>query len=80
MLLPTHLIFSTHALSVKREGPYEKRKLKFCGCYIPLWLCSSIAGYCNIVVIATALMSDRDVTINREPAKNRFKDVTIQIG
>ncbi len=25
-------------------------------------------------------MSGRDVTINREPAKNRFKDVTIQIG
>ncbi len=55
------LIFSTYALSIKREGrnltKNKKRKYRgFCGCCIPLRLCSSIARYCDIAVIATALI------------------------
>ncbi len=56
------LIFSTYALSIKREGhnltKKKKKKRKYrgcCGCCIPLRLCSSIARYCDIAVIATAL-------------------------
>ncbi len=47
------LIFSTYALSIKREGrnlPKKKKKSKYhsyCGCCIPLRLCSSIARYCG---------------------------------
>ncbi len=57
------LIFSTYSLSIKREGrnltkKKEKKERKYrgcCGCCIPLRLCSSIARYCDIAVIATAL-------------------------
>ncbi len=56
------LIFSTYALSIKREGRNltKKKRRKYrscCGCCIPLRLCSSIARYCNIAVIATALFT-----------------------
>ncbi len=54
------LIFSTYALSIKREGRNLKKIRKYrgcCGCCIPLRLCSSIARYCNIAVIATALLA-----------------------
>ncbi len=52
------LIFSTYALSIKREGRNlpKKKKKEISGCCIPLRLCSSIARYCDIAVIATALV------------------------
>ncbi len=57
------LIFSAYAPSIKREGrnltKKKKKKRKYrgcCGCCIPLRLCSSIARYCDIAVIATALL------------------------
>ncbi len=57
------LIFSTYALSIKREGRnLTKKKRKYrgcCGCCIPLRLCSSIARYCDIAVIATALSPEK---------------------
>ncbi len=53
------LIFSTYALSIKREGRnLTKKKRKYrgcCGCCIPL----SIARYCDIAVIATALSPEK---------------------
>ncbi len=54
------LIFSTYALSIKREGcnlTKNVKKRKYRGCCIPLRLCSSIARYCDIAVIATALVA-----------------------
>ncbi len=58
------LIFSTYALSIKREGrnltKNKKRKYRgCCGCCISLRLCSSIVRYCDIAVIATALQDSR---------------------
>ncbi len=51
------LIFSTHAQNVKREGRNltKNKTRKYRGCCIPLRLCSSIARYCDIAVIVTAL-------------------------
>ncbi len=53
------LLFSTYALSIKWEGRNLTKKIKgniaVC-CCIPLRLCSSIARYCDIAVIATALV------------------------
>ncbi len=43
------LIFSTYALSIKREGRNltKNKKRKYRGCCLPLRLCSSTARYCG---------------------------------
>ncbi len=80
------LKFRTNAQSVKWEGRnlMEKKTWKYCGwhgCWIPLRFCSSIARYCDTVVITTALIPWASNTIvssssckSREckrPLKNR---------
>ncbi len=80
------LKFRTNAQSVKWEGRnlMEKKTWKYCGwhgCWIALRFCSSIARYCDTVVITTALIPWASNTIvssssckSREckrPLKNR---------
>ncbi len=74
------LIFSTYALSIKREGRNLTKKKKrkniavaavVC---IPLRLCSSIARYCDIAVIATALHVNNVFSISIETVKNTIKN------
>ncbi len=48
------LIFSTYALSINEKGVTLRKKRKSQLLH-SLWLCSSIARYCDIAVIATAL-------------------------
>ncbi len=50
------MLFSTHAQSVKREGPSEKRKhANITVAAIIAFLCGFTRQYCNIAIIAIAL-------------------------